>query len=311
MLYNLALLFVRIDLNFFNLIIYFSDYNMRTLLTAYALPDIPVVLFWIFIALGVLIQGISKSGFAGGAGIISVPLMMLVMPPDKVAATLLPLLILCDLNAIYIHRKNKIWKPIMEIYIPAIVGILIGSFMWWYMGEKGIKEYEKILKQFVGIIAITFAFYVYGREFSLKWVEKKSFGVRAGIIAGILAGITSTLAHAAGPIVSLFLFSKNLGKTLFVGTVAWTFTLINITKLPFYIAVGLVDWSVLKFDVFLIPFIPIGSFLGVWLHNKISERTFNFVIMVLTIIIGIQLLIGINPIEIIIKAFVSKSSSVT
>ncbi len=281
---------------------------MTNIGSSYALPDIPVVLFWIFVAIGVLIQGISKSGFAGGAGIISVPLMMLVMPPDKVAATLLPILILCDLNAVYIHRKNKIWKPIMEIYIPAIIGILIGSLMWWYMGENGVKEYEKPLKQFVGVFAIIFALYIWLKEFSMKWVENKSFGMRVGIVAGILAGITSTLAHAAGPIVSLFLFSKNLGKTMFVGTVAWTFTLINITKLPFYIGVGLVDWSVLKFDVFLIPFIPIGSFLGVWLHNKISEHTFNFVIMILTIIIGIQLLIGINPVEMIIKIFVNTPS---
>ncbi len=274
---------------------------MENFWTSYALPGIPAVLFWILVSIGVLIQGISKSGFAGGAGIISVPLMMLVMPPDKVAATLLPILVLCDLNAIYIHRKNKIWKPIMEIYIPAIIGILIGSLMWWYMGENGIKEYEKLLKQFVGVIAIIFALYITGKESSMKWVEQRSFGVRTGIIAGILAGITSTLAHAAGPIVSLFLFSKNLGKTLFVGTVAWTFTLINITKLPFYIGVGLIDWSVLKFDIFLIPFIPLGSFMGVWLHNKISERTFNFVIMTLTIIIGIQLLTGINPIEVVTK----------
>lgn len=284
---------------------------MENIWAPYALPNIPAIIFWIFVALGVIIQGISKSGFAGGAGIISVPLMMLVMPPNKVAATLLPILILCDLNAIYVHRKNKLWKPIIEIYLPAIVGIIIGSAMWWYMGEAGIKQYENPLKKFVGVIAVIFALYIWGKEFSMKWVENRNFGTWTGIIAGILAGITSTLAHAAGPIVSLYMFSKNLGKSLFVGTVAWTFTLINITKLPFYIGVGLVDWSVLKFDIFLIPFIPIGSFLGVWLSNKISERTFNFVIMILTIIIGIQLLIGINPIEFCIKIFMQAPNSIT
>ncbi len=288
-----------------------ESYHVIHIWSQYAIPNIPSVIFWIFVASGVLIQGISKSGFAGGAGIISVPLMMLVMPPDKVTATLLPILILCDLNAIYVHRKNKQWKPILEIYLPAIVGILLGSMMWWYMGKNGIQQFEKPLKQFVGIIAILFALYIWAREFSLKWVEQKSFGIKVGIIAGILAGITSTLAHAAGPIVSLFLFSKNLGKSLFVGTVAWTFTLINLTKLPFYIAVGLVDWSVLTFDIFLIPFVPIGSALGVWLHNKISERTFNFVIMILTIMIGIQLLIGINPIELLVKMLAKTPVSVS
>ncbi len=271
---------------------------MEKIISEYALPNIPVFAFWAFVGIGVIIQGISKSGFAGGAGILSVPLMMLVMPPNKVTATLLPILILCDLNAIYVHRKNKVWRPILEIYLPSIIGILIGSFLWWYMGENDIKQYEKPLKQFVGIIAIIFALYILAHENSMKLVENKKFGVKTGIVLGILAGITSTMAHAAGPIVSMFLFSKNLGKTMFVGTVAWTFTLINLTKLPFYIQVGLIDWSVIKFDLLLIPLVPLGSYLGVWLHDKVSEKIFNYVIMILTIIIGIQLLSGINPVEI-------------
>lgn len=272
---------------------------MENIFSEYALPNIPSLLFWLFVSIGVIIQGISKSGFAGGAGVISVPLMMLVMPPNKVTATLLPILILCDLNAIYVHRKNKLWRPILEIYLPSIIGIIIGSFLWWYMGENDIKQYEKPLKQFVGVIAIIFALYILAREASMKLVENKKFGVKTGIVLGILAGLTSTMAHAAGPIVSLFLFSKNLGKTLFVGTVAWTFTLINLTKLPFYIQVGLIDWSVIKFDLILIPLVPLGSYLGIWLHNKVSEKLFNYVIMILTILIGIQLLSGINPIEVI------------
>lgn len=272
---------------------------MENIFSEYALPNIPSLLFWLFVSIGVIIQGISKSGFAGGAGVISVPLMMLVMPPNKVTATLLPILILCDLNAIYVHRKNKLWRPILEIYLPSIIGIIIGSFLWWYMGENDIKQYEKPLKQFVGVIAIIFALYILAREASMKLVENKKFGVKTGIVLGILAGLTSTMAHAAGPIVSLFLFSKNLGKTLFVGTVAWTFTLINLTKLPFYIQVGLIDWSVIKFDLILIPLVPLGSYLGIWLHNKVSEKLFNYVIMILTILIGIQLLSGVNPIEVI------------
>ena len=47
---------------------------------------IPPFLFWLFVGAAIVIQGISKSGFAGGAGILSLPLMMLVMPVPKVAA---------------------------------------------------------------------------------------------------------------------------------------------------------------------------------------------------------------------------------
>jgi len=54
------------------------------------LPGIPASVFWLFVGTGILIQGISKSGFAGGVGILTIPLMVLVMPVDKVVASLLP-----------------------------------------------------------------------------------------------------------------------------------------------------------------------------------------------------------------------------
>ncbi len=260
----------------------------------FIVPGIPAVLFWVFVGAAIVIQGISKSGFAGGAGILSLPLMMLVMPVDKVAATLLPLLILCDMNAIYIHRHNKVWAKILEIYLPAIGGIILGALVWWVVGRQGVKAWEGPIKQFVGVIAILFACYIMAKEAAMQWVERLQLGPKTAIAAGIVAGFTSTIAHAAGPIVGLFLFSQNLGKSLFVGSVAWTFTLINLTKLPFYIGVGLIQKDVLLFDLFLVWLIPIGSFLGKWMHHRVSESVFNRIILVLTFIAGIQLVFNVN-----------------
>ena len=93
------------------------------MLEAFILPGVPPGIFWLFVAAGVLVQGFSKSGFGGGAGCLSLPLMMLVMPVDRVAAVLLPLLILCDLNAIYHHRGNVVWAKVMSVYLPSIIGI--------------------------------------------------------------------------------------------------------------------------------------------------------------------------------------------
>ncbi len=257
-------------------------------------PGVPWVLFWLFVGAAVLIQGISKSGFAGGAGILSLPLMMLVMPVDKVAATMLPLLILCDMNAIYHHRRNQDWGLVMQVYVPAVLGIVLGALVWGWVGRAGVESYGGVIKRMVGVIAILFALYIAAKETSMAWVTRHRAGRRIGMLAGVTAGFTSTIAHAAGPIVSLFVFSQGLGKSLFVGTVAWTFTLINLTKLPFYLGLGLVDLSVLRFDVFLIPLIPLGSFLGKWMHSRVSESLFNRVIMVLTLLSGIQLVSGIN-----------------
>ena len=271
----------------------------------YILTGVSPIVFWLFVGAAVIIQGISKSGFAGGAGVLSLPLMMLVMPVDKVAATLLPLLILLDMNAIYHHRNNKDWLVIRRIYIPSIVGIMLGALVWWRIGNAGIETYGAYIKRFVGVMAILLAFYILAKEVSLEWVRDKKAGVGIGWVAGIFAGFSSTIAHAAGPIVSLYVFSQGMGKTLFVGTVAWAFTLINLTKLPVYVAVDLIDYSVLRFDVLLVPLVPLGSWLGKWMHYRVSESIFNRIIMVLTLLAGLQLLFNINLVKIALETLIS------
>ena len=264
---------------------------------AFIEPGIPVVLFWIFVSAAIIIQGISKSGFAGGAGILSLPLMMLVMPVDKVAATLLPLLILCDLNAIYHHRRNKDWTQILRIYLPACLGILAGAAVWWKIGQDGVAFYSLLIKRMVGVIAILFGLYIIAKDRSMAWVAHHRAGRKTAVAAGLLAGFTSTIAHAAGPIVSLYVYSQGFGKTLFVGTVAWTFTLINVTKLPFYAWTGLIQRDVLLFDACLVALIPLGSWLGHWMHHRVSEWWFSRIIMVLTLAAGVQLLFNVQVIQ--------------
>ena len=264
-------------------------------------PGVPPVVFWLFVGLAILIQGISKSGFAGGAGILSLPLMMLVMPVNLVAATLLPILILCDFNAIYHHRHNKDWQHILRIYVPSIFGIVLGALVWWWIGKQGVESYSVPIKRFIGFIAILFGFYIIAKETAMAWVERHRPGRTVAWLAGLAGGFTSTIAHAAGPIVGLYMFAQGMGKSLFVGTVAWTFTLINLTKLPFYLGVGLVDFGVLRFDLVLLPLIPLGSYLGYWMHYRVSERTFNYVIMVLTFLAGIQPVFNVNLVQMLLE----------
>lgn len=260
-------------------------------------PGTPVVLFWIFVGAGILIQGISKSGFAGGAGILSLPLMMLVMPVDKVTAAMLPLLVLCDMNAIYHHRRNAVWDKVWAIFLPSLIGTVLATIVWWRVGQEGVEHYAGPIKRFVGVISILFALYIVAKETSMRWAEHHRAGKKTAFVAGVAAGFTSSMAHAAGPIVSLYLFSQGLGKTLFVGTVAWTFTFINLSKVPFFYLTGLLTWDVLKFDLWLVPLIPAGSWLGYWMHFRVSESLFNRIIMVLTLIAGMQLLFDVKIIQ--------------
>jgi len=272
------------------------------MLDAFILPDTPTPVFWFCCATAIVILGISKSGLSGGA-ILSLPLMMMVMPVDKVAASMLPLLVLCDMNAIYHHRRNAVWSKVMAVYVPAVLGIASGAAVWWWVGEEGVDKFTLPLKRFVGVIAIVFGLYIGAREASLKWVEEHQPGKAWAVVAGVTAGFTTTLAHAAGPVVSLYLFSQRLGKIHFVGTMAWTFMLLNLTKLPFYAGVGMFSKEIFLFDLFLVPLIPVGSYMGKWILDHIPEKVFNRVIMVLAVLSGIQLLFNVPLIQMGLSVF--------
>ena len=77
--------------------------------------------------------GISKGGFGGGLGMLSVPLMALVMSPVQAAAILLPLLCLMDVVSLWEFRFKWIVPRTPESCCPArSIGIVIGTLLFEY-----------------------------------------------------------------------------------------------------------------------------------------------------------------------------------
>ena len=108
------------------------------------------VIFWILAITGIIITGISKSGFAGGAGVVAVPILALVMPVPQAAALILPLLIVMDIKAVHLYWRHLNVKVLMEIIPAALFGILIGSLL--LTNSSGL-----ILQITLGVISILFA----------------------------------------------------------------------------------------------------------------------------------------------------------
>lgn len=94
-------------------------------------------------------------------------------------------------------------------------------------------------------------------------------------IAGLAAGFTTMAANAGGPVMTIYLLLKRVDKLAFVGTAAWYFFLINLTKVPFSIAVGAITWDVAATALALAPVVWLGCFVGVRLLRVIGQRLFD------------------------------------
>ena len=209
-------------------------------------------LFWFLSIIGVILTGISKSGFAGGAGVVAVPILALVMPVPQAAALMLPLLLVMDVKAIHLYRKH-INKTILISIIPAaLIGIAIGSLLLTYTPGH-------ILQLALGIICIVFA----------CWQSLTPFLGRmrgAGAFWGVISGITSTLIHAGGPPINIYLIAKSLPKLAWLATSAIFFGVMNLVKVIPYSFTGQWTQQILWLSLILVPVAYFGIIL---LGNKL------------------------------------------
>jgi uncharacterized membrane protein YfcA len=97
---------------------------------------------------------------------------------------------------------------------------------------------------------------------------------------GIWAGVATMLANAAGPVMALYFLALAVPKESLVGTSAWFFLIVNVVKLPFSRALGLIHADSLKLNLLLCPLVIVGTWAGRrflrWIPQHIFERIIVF-----------------------------------
>ena len=110
-------------------------------------------------------------------------------------------------------------------------------------------------------------------------------------LTGSFAGASSTLAHAAGPIIAMYLLPLRLDRKLFVGTSALYFFILNSAKLPAYYASGQFAKAELSFTVQFLPLVVAGALFGFWVNKRINDKVFAKIVYSLTFVLGWYMLV--------------------
>jgi hypothetical protein len=225
------------------------------------------------------ITGFSKSGMPG-IGILIPILAAMAMPARVSTGFILPVLIEGDCIAVAYWRRKAAWRSLLRILPWTAVGIAGGYLL---MGVLSDAVYQPLLGGMIlAIVGLDL-----GRR-AMK-VELRAENRVLAIAAGVLAGVLTMLANAAGPIMTVYLLSMDMDKNEFVGTSAWFYFIINLFKLPFSIALGLVTWETLKINLFLLPLVALGSFVGIVVMKRLPQKAFNLIAQVLAIAGGVKL----------------------
>lgn len=246
------------------------------------LEGVPGSSVWLAIV-AVLFIGISKAGFGGGLGMLSTPLAVLVFGPRDGIGMLLPLLCAGDAFSLHPYWRKWEWNNLVYLLPGVVIGVLIGVQL---IGRFSARE----LNLAIGILAVSFVLFQLVKELVLRAEGVFAPTHVVGLPFGIGAGITSTFAHGAGPLVTMFLVPQRMPKEVYVGTTVLIFTWINWIKMPFFVGSGLITWQTTRLSLLFLPLIPLGVWVGVWLNRRFSESSFLWIIYLLTFCAGMQLI---------------------
>ena len=249
--------------------------------------------FWILAVLAVLAVSISKAGFGGAMGSLSVPILILVLPPKQALGVFLPLFLVTDVWVVYIWRDMLDKRILLVMCAFGIIGQIVGWLLFDYLNDK-------ILTGLIGAIALITSFnYAWRRIRPMKkssveiaiLVSKRIFQ-RGAIWCG-WSGISSFVSLSGGIPAQIFLLPHSLPRQSFVGTLCVYFFVINMVKIPFYIEIGIFSESTLTISLWLLLVIPIGVFIGKWLNTHLSDQIFYDISHLGLLVMGAKLLLSI------------------
>jgi uncharacterized membrane protein YfcA len=238
---------------------------------------------WVFLGLGAAIIGMSKAGIKG-IDMLNVTIMALVFGGKTSTGVVLPLLCVADVFAVWYYKRHIKMEYFWKLLPSVIVGILLGVWLGQIIDDRLFKKIMTVIVLLTIII--------------LLWMEvnKKAQFPHNRIFSngmGLISGFTTMIGNLAGAFSNIYFLATGLPKNEFIGTAAWLFLVINLFKLPFQIFVWKnINFQTFTVDLYLIPCLVIGFFIGKKIVGVINESLFRKLVMGLTLGGSVLLLIS-------------------
>ncbi|WP_407270934.1 sulfite exporter TauE/SafE family protein [Radiobacillus sp. PE A8.2] len=241
------------------------------------------LLQWVMVVFCAIFIGFAKTGVAS-LGILVVTVLMYVFPAKESVGILLPMLIVGDIFAVIYYRRDVVWKFLFSLVPWVLIGILAGYFVLDQVNSEQLKPLIG------GLVLALIVLHVIREKLGDKFNEMLPSSRWFTILMGVLAGFTTMVGNAAGGVMAIYLLVKGLPKREFVGTGAWFFLFVNVIKVPFYIHLGLITFESVTFNLWLVPTIIIGAFIGIKVLKLIPQNVFQALVLIFAAIGALRLL---------------------
>ena len=237
---------------------------------------------WILAVAAALGVGIGKAGLSG-IGMFHVLVFAFLFGARASTGVVLPLLLVGDVAAVRTFHQHARWDYVRRMLPPACLGVVLAA---WFMRDLD----ETLYRPVIGWVTLSLSILQFVRMYRPGWLGNVPHARWFAWTMGILAGAATMLANAAGPVFAIYLIAVGLPKMEFVGTSAWFFFIINVFKVPFSVALGLIRGRTLLVNLVLAPAVLIGVLAGRWLLERIPQRLFEHMLLGFAVLAALRLI---------------------
>lgn len=233
----------------------------------------------IFLILALLAEIIGTIG-GFGSSVFFVPIANLYFDFYSVLGLTALFHLSSNLSKLMLFKKGIDKKLAINLGIPAVAFVVMGSFASRYLDSK-------ILQLVLALFLVSFSLlFLIKKELALKATAKNA------LIGGSLSGFSAGLLGTGGAIRGLTMAAFNLEKSIFIATSALIDMAIDLSRAVVYWVNGYIH----NHDLIYIPFLLLIGFLGSWIGKKIllyiPQPVFRKISLFLILLIGLISLVS-------------------
>jgi len=217
------------------------------------------------------IQGLTAYGFV----LVSVPILIIFLPPKVVVPLVVMHRLLISLVILYKTRKWVDLKRIWPLLITSLTGLPLGIYLLIVLDVS-------ILKVLIGALIIPFAIaFLIGFKRQIK--SEKLALAPLGFISGVLLGSTGLSA----PPVALFFANQGMEKQNFRANLMAHAVVLTSAAVPTFMLGGIITTEVIQYTIWFLPALILGAIIGIKLSRKVDEKLFRNIILTIITVAGL------------------------
>ena len=226
-------------------------------------------------ALVLFIAGVNYGLTGFGFALISVPVLVIFMPPKVV----IPMVMLqSTLVAVFILWEARRWIDLRRIWIlvvTAIIGMPFGAYI------LKVVDADR-LRVIIGVFIVLFAF-AFLQGFRRKSSNEKAAFIPIGFFSGLLNGSIGM----SGPPVILFFANQGVHRDAFRANLVAYFMMLNIATIPVFVYHDIITLETIKYGgIYMLPML-VGVYIGVKLAGKADETLFRKIALIIVTVAGL------------------------